>query len=95
MPMTYISHVIGHEGENSLLSSLIGKGLATSLSAGEMQRLNKQQSGLQISVSLTEKGVSQWEDVIRMTFSFINQIRADGPQEYIYNEKKIMKEIHF
>lgn len=70
--MGYVSHVVGHEGQNSLLSTLIKEGLATSLSAGEMQRLNKQQSGLQISVSLTDKGVKNWEEVLKLTFAFIN-----------------------
>jgi insulysin len=34
-PLNYISHVVGHEGPNSLLSELIKQGLATSLSASE------------------------------------------------------------
>ena len=33
-PLTYFSHLIGHEGENSLLSYLIDEGLALELSAG-------------------------------------------------------------
>lgn len=32
-PMSYISHLIGHEGPNSLLSHLIKEGLAINLSA--------------------------------------------------------------
>lgn len=36
----YLSHVIGHEGPNSLLSFLIKESLATSLSAGASPRLN-------------------------------------------------------
>jgi insulysin len=39
-PLSYISHVLGHEGPNSLLSELIKQGLATSLSASEKSRLN-------------------------------------------------------
>ncbi len=33
-PSKYVSHLLGHEGKGSLLSFLIGKGLATALSAG-------------------------------------------------------------
>ena len=33
-PLHYLSHVIGHEGKNSLLSELIKQDLVTSLSAG-------------------------------------------------------------
>lgn len=32
-PLSYISHVIGHEGPNSLMSELAKQGLAISLSA--------------------------------------------------------------
>jgi insulysin len=33
-PLNYFSHLIGHEGENSLLSYLISEDLAVELSAG-------------------------------------------------------------
>jgi len=33
-PFTYLSHLFGHEGENSLLSYLISEGLALELGAG-------------------------------------------------------------
>lgn len=38
-PQYYITHVIGHEGPNSLLSELIKQGLALSLSCGTETRL--------------------------------------------------------
>lgn len=38
-PNSYISHLIGHEGPNSLLSQLIKEGLATSLSSSSSQRM--------------------------------------------------------
>lgn len=38
-PLHYLSHVIGHEGPNSLLSELISQGLVTGLSAGASDRL--------------------------------------------------------
>jgi len=56
-PVNYLSHVIGHEGPNSLLSTLISEGLASGLSSGEAPRLNYQKSGLKISIVLTQYGV--------------------------------------
>jgi len=47
-PLNYITHVIGHEGPNSLLSELIKQGLATSLSASTTARLNNYKSGISI-----------------------------------------------
>ena len=38
---TYLSHIIGHEGPNSLLSQLIKEDLANKLSAGSSPRLNQ------------------------------------------------------
>ncbi len=59
-PLNYISHVVGHEGPNSLLSELIKQGLATSLSSAEKSRLNQQKGGMGISIGLTEKGVAEY-----------------------------------
>jgi len=39
-PDNYISHLLGHEGENSLLSKLIKEGLAFELSAGGSDMMN-------------------------------------------------------
>lgn len=71
-PVNYLSHVIGHEGPNSLLSTLIKEGLAAALSSGEANRLNFQKSGLKISITLTQKGVQNWEQVLKIVFAFIN-----------------------
>ena len=38
-PLSYISHLVGHEGKNSLLSELIRRDLATSVSCGNYKRL--------------------------------------------------------
>ena len=38
-PLKYLSHVLGHEGENSLLSELIKQDLAITLSSGCYGRL--------------------------------------------------------
>ena len=94
-PVSYLSHVLGHEGPNSLLSTLITEGLASSLSAGGHERLNGHKSGLKISLGLTPKGVHNWERVLKLTFAFINQVRAEKPQKYIFEEERIMREINF
>src|ERR1035437_9503612 len=38
-PTSYISHIIGHEGPNSLLSHLIKEGLVTSLTCSNSHRM--------------------------------------------------------
>lgn len=94
-PVSYLTHVLGHEGPNSLLSTLISEGLVSSLSAGMHERLNAQKSGMKITYGLTSKGVTNWEQILKITFAFINKIRAEKPQKYIFEEEKIMREINF
>lgn len=84
----YLSHVIGHEGPNSLLSALIKASLATTLSSGSSARLNQSFDTFSVAVSLTDKGELEYERVIEMIYMYINKIRNDGPQEYIYTEMR-------
>ena len=95
-PLAYISHVMGHEGPNSLLSELIKQDLASSLSSGSSTRCQSNFSGFSVTLNLTEKGVLMKEDVIRLIFAKLNAMRAgEGPPEYISQEKKVMSEINF
>ena len=95
-PLGYISHVVGHEGPNSLLSELIRQDLASSLSSGSSTRCQSNFSGFSVTLTLTEKGVVEKEEVIRLIFAYLNAMRAgEGPPEYINEEKKAMSEINF
>ena len=51
-PLSYFSHLFGHEGENSILSYLKSEGLALSLSAGPDHELFSF-SNLDVSIELT------------------------------------------
>ena len=68
-PLLYLSHSIGHEGENSLLSELIRQDLAVVVMAGPSSKLQDNRAGFYIDITLTEKGVANYEEVIRITFS--------------------------
>ena len=48
-----------------------------------------------MTMNLTSKGVEQYEEVIRLTFAFINKMREAGVQDYIMHELKIMSDIGF
>lgn len=85
-PHHYLSHIIGHEGPNSLLSHLIKEGLANGLTAGGSDRLQNHHGILRVAISLTEKGEQNYMDVIKIVYSYINQIRKEGPQEYSFAE---------
>jgi insulysin len=62
-----MSHLFGHEGENSLLSYLISEGLALELSAGGDHELHSF-STFAIEVMLTKKGVENYEKVVEAIF---------------------------
>lgn len=94
-PLDYLSHVIGHEGKNSLLSELIRQDLASGVYTYPKHRCQKNFSGLGINISLTEKGAENKEEVIRLIFAFINMMRSKEIPKYIHDEKHLMKKINF
>ena len=55
-PLNYLSSVIGHEGENSLLSFLIAEDLATEVSASPGHCLGGMTT-FEITIDLTKKGI--------------------------------------
>jgi insulysin len=67
-PLRYHSHLFGHEGENSLLSYLIAEGLALELSASHDHELNGAFTNLNVDITLTRKGMAEYERVIEAVF---------------------------
>ena len=62
-----MSHLFGHEGENSLLSYLISEGLALELSSGYDHELWNF-STFSVDITLTKKGLENYEKVIEAVF---------------------------
>lgn len=93
-PLHYLSHLIGHESEGSILSYLKSKGWATNLSAGEVAE-GRQFSIFAISVELTEEGIKNYDSVMMAIFQFINLIRGSGIQEWIFKECQKLADISF
>jgi len=60
-----LSHVLGHEGENSLLSYLINEDLATSLYSYCDHELSSF-SYFAVNITLTDKGFTNYERVIEI-----------------------------
>lgn len=81
----YPSHVLGHEGENSLLSELIEKNLATDNYASFDHMLGAF-SYFDINITLTEKGFDNYEEVIQIVWARIQGLKTSGPLEYVFNE---------
>ncbi|KAI8912435.1 Metalloenzyme, LuxS/M16 peptidase-like protein [Gorgonomyces haynaldii] len=93
-PASYISHLVGHESEGSLLSYLKTKGWAQNLSAGHAS------GGIgfaffSIHVELTQLGLDKYHDVICAIFQYIKMIQRQGPLEWIYDECRSVARMNF
>ena len=77
-PLNYLSNSLGDEGKHSLLSELIRQDLAIKLMAGPALRMQGTFAGFYIEIHLTQKGMDNYEEVIRITFSQINKYKEKG-----------------
>jgi insulysin len=88
-PLYYLTNLIGHEGEGSLLSWLKEQQFAEGLSAG-LFTSDHDRSVVNISISLTEKGRQQYADVIRDTLTYIQLIIEGGIEQWRFTEQARM-----
>lgn len=76
-PGNYVSHLLGHEGENSLLSLLKAEGLVTELMAGSSSEM-RLFSYLNCRVKLTKKGLKEVDRVIGFIYQYLNILKDRG-----------------
>lgn len=89
-----ISHVLGHEGENSLLAQLKRENLAETLSMGNF-RAGHDQCLLSLSIHLTSKGMQEYRTVIERCFEAIASIRQSGIPRFIFEEVCQLEELDY
>jgi len=93
-PTQLIAHLLGDEGDGSLLAVLRETGLADGLSAG-VGRGDGNEALFTVSISLTPAGAERLDDIEATLFAAIEQIRADGLAEWRYDEQKSLSEQAF
>ncbi|KAL6628157.1 a-pheromone processing metallopeptidase-like protein Ste23 [Neocallimastix sp. 'constans'] len=93
-PYHYFTHLIGHEGKGSIISYLKSKDLAYSIEVGNSNIIDDFDN-FKIEISLTEKGLSNYEEVIEIVFQYIEMLKKEGVQEWIYNELETMSKCIF
>ncbi len=86
-PADYVSHLISHEGEGSLLQYFKEQGWATSLSSGATH-ICKGSDTFTINVDLTHRGLQHYQDIAVSVFQYLNMLQHVGPQNWIYDEMK-------
>ena len=91
-----IHHLIGNEGEGTLLALLKKENLAINLMAGSDITSNGGPIFSQVSMTLTENGLKNYETIILYYFQFIKLMKNNLPfQESLWTEQKKIKKMDF
>ena len=93
-PVSYLGNLVGHEGAGSLFSQLKAEGLAEGLSAGPGLAW-RGGSLFTVTVSLTSAGVADYQRVLQLLFAYLDMLRAEGPQAWLYDEQSRLAELSF
>jgi secreted Zn-dependent insulinase-like peptidase len=93
-PTEYLSHLIGHESEGSILSALKKKLWANGLSSYLFQT-NRDFAFFSANIELSDEGVQHIDDIISCVFAYIGMLKKVGHQEWIYTELKEIAEMKF
>lgn len=93
-PLTYIAHLIGHEGAGSLIAYLRKQGLINTMTAGGGIS-GSHFKEFTLSFNLTKAGLEATDDIIDATFYFLNLIKQQGLQSWRYQEKQQVLERAF
>ncbi len=93
-PVSYIGHLLGHEGKGSLLSLLRERGWADELSAGAGYE-DKNEATFNVSMKLTPEGMTRIDDIMALVFEYLSLIDQEGVKKWIFDENRKLAEIEF
>ncbi|KAJ2616625.1 metalloprotease [Coemansia sp. RSA 1365] len=85
-PAQYLGSIIGHEGRGSVLACLKKRGWATSITAGCSPMSAEGFDTFKITVNLTESGLKNYANVVRVVFAYIQLLLTKGPQQWYQEE---------
>lgn len=97
-PLEYIGWLLGGEGKGSVLSLLKAQNWALSIesgNSGQGSEDNQLYTLLPVSVVLTEEGVDHWQEVVEAILSYIQLMKNEGPQEWLYKEMALIADVRF
>lgn len=83
-PGRYITHLVGHEAEGSVVYELKKRGLVHSLTTYSLN--DPRYSMFNCEIELTDEGWTKKEEVVLAVFEYIDMMRKAGPQEWVFNE---------
>jgi len=93
-PLSYFAHLLGDEGEGSLMLHLKQLGWINSLGAGGgMSGSNYRE--FTVSCTLTPEGLEHVDEIVEATFAYLKLLKQTGFQEWRYQEKQAVLESAF
>ena len=93
-PLNYVSHLLGDEGEGSLLAFLKQRNWAVNLIAGSGIEGDKFKD-FNISFQLTQEGLAAKEDILTALFSYLQLIKSSIDEPWRYEEKAQLTALAF
>ena len=93
-PLNFLAFIFGHEGPNTLTSSLNKDNLCNALVAGAANKFNTYMT-FNISISLTKKGFENYKEVILRTLKYIKIIQGKKINENYFNDVKNIEQLKF
>eukprot|EP00796_Vickermania_ingenoplastis_P006135 gene6135-4415_t len=93
-PSSYISHILGHECDTSVLGVLQRRGLATDMVVGSSY-FDDDRELLNITTTLTLDGLRSLNEVVQLFFYGIGLSIKDGVNMDVYNEMIAQSKLQF
>ncbi|MRI34825.1 hypothetical protein EOPP23_17750 [Endozoicomonas sp. OPT23] len=93
-PLGYLARILGYEGAGSLHSYLKQRGLIESLAAYSSD-VPDEYSEFNVRMELTESGLEQVDDITAIVFDYLNLIRQQGIQQWMYEESGKIADLGF
>ena len=83
---TLISYILGNRSKNTLNDWLQKQGLADGVNAGADPMTDRNSGVFAITVSLTDKGLAQRDEVVAAIFSYLDMLRNKGIDKVYFDE---------
>ncbi|UWS34208.1 pitrilysin [Erwinia pyrifoliae] len=92
---TLIGYLIGNRSKNTLSDWLQNQGLADAINAGADPMVDRNAGVFTISVSLTDKGQANRDEVIAAVFSYLDTLRSQGIDKRYFDEVSHVLDLDF
>lgn len=92
--LSFVAHIIGYEGRGSLYEALNAKEYINALTAGNGISGDNFKD-FNLSLELTELGEDNIDDILAITFAYLNFLKQSTPAAYLYDEQQVLTQVSF